>query len=127
MNERLIDKFSLTLSRYWFLVDQKYHYAVSTWIFLRLLAGIYFMKFYSISLYIQDWIGNDGIHPVRLTLTKAKEEYSILALLKYPTFFWYGSNDFFISLLIWTALVASILLFFCVSPGTCLIVLYICF
>src|SRR5262249_821478 len=112
MTKPLVSRINLTLSRYWFRTEMGEQYAVSAWLFLPLLAIIYFLCFWSLSPQIPGVGGSHGILPVRETMNAAIQDYSWLALLRYPTLFWYGSRDLFLIAVVWIGLVSSVSLFF---------------
>jgi lipase maturation factor 1 len=118
---------SLTLSRVWFRGFAGEEYSFSSWLFLRLLALLYFAQFYSLLPQLPGLIGSGGILPVAETLHLAKQRDSILALLKMPTLFWYGANDVMVQGVAWLGLIFSLLLFAGLLPGICALGLYLCF
>ncbi|HLG20685.1 MAG TPA: lipase maturation factor family protein [Bdellovibrionota bacterium] len=118
---------TLTLSRDWFPGDEKNKYAVSTWLFLRVLALIYLFQFISLSTQVIGLIGNQGIAPAGEVITLAIKEHAAVAMLRYPTLFWYGTPDFLMLGVCCLGVLASILLFVGIFAGAALIALYVCF
>jgi hypothetical protein len=126
-SRKFFTRINQTLSRNWFPGDASDHYAMSAWLFLRILALIYFFEFISLAPQVRGLIGRDGILPVEETLRVAGEQYSVFALLRFPTLFWYGTADFLLTGLCGLGLGCSVLLFAGFFPAAMSGVLFLCF
>lgn len=80
------------------------------WLFLRALGLIFFSAFYSLSFQIRGLIGPDGILPAGDYLRQLAEHFGSRAYWLAPTLLWLGSGPEALKLLVWSGLVASILL-----------------
>jgi len=78
---------------------QAERYALVSWVFLRLLGGIYIAAFASLGVQILGLIGHDGILPAGDYLQAARQAIGNSAYRYLPTLFWLNSSD--------TALVAG--------------------
>jgi predicted DCC family thiol-disulfide oxidoreductase YuxK len=68
-------------------------YELVSWMFLRLLGGIYFAAFASLAAQIQGLIGRAGILPLEYYLAAAHQALGSTAYWILPTFFWLSSGD----------------------------------
>ncbi len=127
MNKPSLTHFTRTLSRYWFPYETEERYAVSSWVFVRVLALIYFSVFLSLSSQVAGLLGNDGILPAQEVLSAAEKKYSAFAFFRFPTLFWYGAIDFFLIGVCWIGLLSSVFLFLGFYSAGFLVTLYICF
>ncbi len=116
-----------TLSRYLFHPTSHRLYAVSSWIFIRVVALIYLIVFLWIAGNTLDWIGGAGAFPVEQTLATAEKELRAGAFLKYPTLFWYSTHDITIRVLPLVGAVLSLFLLVGIQPAGLLVALYIIF
>ena len=74
-------------------------YALSRWLFLRLLGLVYFVAFLSLSSQVTGLIGAHGILPARNLLHQAANEFGPERLYMFPTLAWLDSSDWFLRLL----------------------------
>ena len=86
------------------------------WIFLRALGAIFFSAFYSLAFQIEGMIGPNGILPARDYLSYLAHHTGLDRYWFAPTLLWLGSGSEAMRVLVWAGLVASVLLFFNVSP-----------
>src|SRR5688500_13535728 len=89
-------------------------YAISHWLFLRLLGIVYLFAFWSLSGQVAGLIGPDGILPARdyLTEVAAWADAEGLGAARYhaaPTFAWLGTSDRFLSGLATAGIVLAVL------------------
>lgn len=91
-------------------------YSVSSFIFIKLLAIVYFIAFYSLSSQIIPLIGENGILPLK--------EYLQNANFKLPTLFWLNSDDYTIQYICTGGVLLSVLLFFGFFPTLILVLLW---
>lgn len=97
------------------------------WIFLRALGLIYFSAFYALLFQIKGLIGPDGLLPAGDYLQAVAQA---LPLSKYdfaPTLLWISSTDRALMIVMWLGLIASVLVFFNLSPRANLLVCFVCF
>ena len=101
---------------------------VPRWLFLRLIAVLFFSAFYSLAFQIHGLIGPRGILPARDFLDDVAARFGALGRLWYaPTLLWLGAGDRALSLLVAAGIVASVLLFVNVLPRPMLVVCFACF
>jgi lipase maturation factor 1 len=100
------------------------HLLVS-WLFLKLLAAIYFVAFLSLAVQIPGLIGANGIFPFNEYLESAFQQRGYLAFLYRPTLFWLDANDFAMQFVAYAGCVLSVVLFFGYRQRTVLIILFI--
>ena len=101
MNERL-----KTLLR----VDANHQ--VTSWLFLRGVAVIYFIAFVSLATQITGLAGPNGILPFYETLNYTFIENGWAALWRFPTVFWIDASDTALKLAAYGGAVLAVLLFF---------------
>jgi len=99
-------------------------YAVSSWIFLKLLGLIYLIAFISLAVQIQGIAGSRGIEPAR-ELFGYSNTHRFKAFLKMPTLLWWNTSDRFLNFLCWGGALLSVLLIFGIAPVLILILLYL--
>ncbi len=86
------------------------------WIFLRALGAIFFSAFYSLAFQIEGLIGPQGILPAREYLQYLAQHVGWERYWFAPTLLWLGSGSEAMRVLVWTGLVASVLLFLNIWP-----------
>jgi hypothetical protein len=87
------------------------------WVFLRCLGLIFFSAFYSLFFQIQGLIGPRGILPAGEYLNDVARMLPGLARFYYvPSVLWLGAGSGALSVLVWTGLIASVLLILNVWP-----------
>jgi lipase maturation factor 1 len=97
---------------------------LSIWLFLRLLALIYFAAFLSLAVQIKGLIGRQGILPAAEFIARRKK-FGFGRFDRVPTLFWLNSSDAFLVGLCWSGVVFSILLLFGLAPMLLLIILWV--
>ena len=65
----------------------------TTWLFLRLLAGIYAIAFASLGVQVLGLIGHDGILPARDWLAAVRSQLGPAGHWYVPTLLWLGAGD----------------------------------
>jgi lipase maturation factor 1 len=102
------------------------------WLFLRLLAAVYFAAFASLALQITGLIGDRGVLPVSGYLAELSKALGARAYWETPTIFWLAHGDWFLEAVCWTGAAISVLLFSALLAGylerialVCLYVLYL--
>ena len=86
----LLDRISKLL---WGPALQRERYALVSWLFLRLLGGIYVAAFASLAVQIRGLVGPDGILPLEEYLDTAHQALGSAAYRVLPTLFWLNSGD----------------------------------
>lgn len=94
-------------------------------LFLRLLAIIYFIAFFTLTFQITGLAGEDGILPLGLWLDQLLIELGWSAWLHFPMLFWFDQSNIFLQLVAWSGCVCSVLLLFNILPRTNLILLFV--
>lgn len=94
------------------------------WLFLRLLALIYFAAFASLALQIEGLVGADGILPVREFLDLARASLNTEAYWRLPTLFWLNASDFALVFACLAGMVASLFVVTGVLTRTALFACY---
>ena len=99
-------------------------YALSAWLFLRLLGLIYLGAFLSLARQIRGLAGRQGILPAGALLASC-ERLGRRRFYRVPTLCWFSSSDGFLSGLCWSGVVLALLLAFDVAPLPALICLWV--
>jgi len=68
-------------------------YRLASWLFLKLLAVIYFIAFYSLAIQITGLVGAEGILPFTDRLAEIYAHFGNEAFWRLPTLFWVNSSD----------------------------------
>ncbi len=105
--------------------DDENSYRLVTALFLRLLAIIYFIAFYTLTFQITGLAGEDGILPLSPWLDYLLNDLGWSALLHFPTLFWLDQSNEFLVFVAWAGCLFSILLFFNLFPRINLILLFV--
>jgi predicted DCC family thiol-disulfide oxidoreductase YuxK len=102
------------------------------WLFLRLLAAVYFAAFASLAVQITGLIGDRGILPVSGYFGAVSKVFGASAYWKVPAIFWVAHSNRFLEAVCWTGAAISVLLFSALLAGylerialVCLYVLYL--
>jgi predicted DCC family thiol-disulfide oxidoreductase YuxK len=100
-------------------------YARVEWLFLRILALIYFCAFVSLAVQITGLIGAQGISPAGLFLAAARESFGARAYWLAPGVFWFAHGDMLLRAICWAAAAVSLVLFLGRSERPALVCLYV--
>jgi hypothetical protein len=92
-------------------------FALSGWIFVRLMAIIYFFAFLAFALQARGLVGAEGILPATSWLNALAEQYGPSIYWQVPTIFWWGSSDGLLIGVAWAGVILSVLLAVGVAPG----------
>ncbi|MEN8212879.1 MAG: lipase maturation factor family protein [Pseudomonadota bacterium] len=95
------------------------------WLFLKLLALIYFAAFFSLVFQIEGLVGPQGILPYGERLQADYSRYGPLAWLYNPTLFWFNAGDAALQGAAITGCLLSVALLFARRPLLPLILLFI--
>jgi hypothetical protein len=100
---------------------------VVRWVFLRLVAAIYFSAFFPLLFQIEGLNGPNGILPVQRFLLDVQGATGPLRYWYAPTLFWLSSGSPMMMAVIWLGLAASVAALFNVWPRLSFFVCFICF
>ncbi len=98
---------------------------VISWLFIRLLAIIYFIAFLSLAVQITGLVGPDGILPLDEFLRYAFQQRGYLAFTYLPTLFWVNASNTALQIIAYAGCFLSITLFAGYRPRSILILLFI--
>ncbi len=105
-------------------VSEPTSYVLMRWLFIRLLAAIYFIAFVSLGVQIDGLIGSNGILPAGEYLDLLHQQFGDDAYWQFPTVAWLSCSDGFLRALCWGSAAISVLVMFRVLPGPMLLVLW---
>ena len=88
---------------------QRRHYALTTWIFLRLMGLAYFAAFVSFWVQLEGLIGSKGVQPAMEFLALLKMRYGRPLWLEVPSLFWLNASDKAFHLWLAVGVLASLL------------------
>jgi hypothetical protein len=100
---------------------------IPRWVFLRLLAGIYFSAFYSLIFQIKGLIGPDGILPAQDYLADIAQQLGLERYWYAPSLYWISSSSATMMAVTWIGLIASVIAFLNVWPRLSFFVCFVCF
>jgi hypothetical protein len=100
---------------------------VVRWVFLRLLAAIYFSAFFPLLFQIEGLNGPNGILPMQRFLVAVRGGAGAMRFWYAPTLFWFSSGSHMMIAVIWLGLAASVAAFFNVWPRLSFFVCFVCF
>ena len=103
-------------------------YASVEWIFLRILAAIYFVAFTSFGMQVTGLIGERGISPLGRYLAAVSQTFGAQGYRMMPTLFWFAHSDRILQVACWAGAWISLVLlagYFERVSLVCLYVLYL--
>jgi lipase maturation factor 1 len=100
---------------------------VARWIFLRLLAAIYFSAFFPLLFQIEGLNGPRGVLPVQRFLLDVQSQTGLLRYWYVPTLFWISSGSHTMMVVMWLGLTASVAALFNLWPRLGFFICFICF
>lgn len=100
---------------------------ITSWLFLKCLALIYFSAFLSLTGQIAGLAGTDGILPFSELLDDAYQAYGFAALLYLPGLFWLNSSDLALQGIAWSGCLLSASLLLGYRTRLSLILLFVCY
>jgi uncharacterized membrane protein YphA (DoxX/SURF4 family) len=106
------------------LKDERDHYYLSRWLFLRLLGVIYLTAFVSLWAQIEGLAGGSGILPVADFLKAVGEGFGYERFWRFPTLCWFNASDGFLYFQCAAGVAFSLLLIVGVAPVLDLIFLW---
>jgi len=99
-------------------------WALSRWLFLRLLGVVYLVAFGSLAVQVTGLIGDHGLLPAGSFLDWAHSVYGRDAYRLLPTLFWLGAGNAALQLAAWGGVGLAILLMLGVAPMAMLALLW---
>ncbi len=105
--------------------DGENSYRLISALFLRLLAVIYFIAFFSLAPQITGLVGEHGILPLSPWLDFLLVDLGWSAFLHFPMLFWLDQSDLFLQSIAWAGCALSFLLLFNLWPRSTLIILFL--
>ena len=96
-----------------------------TWLFLRLLGGIYLAAFVSYGVQVLGLIGSDGISPLASYLPALADRLGGTAWLHAPTIFWLYHGDGFLQFTCWLGAALAVLVIINRFTTPALILMYV--
>jgi lipase maturation factor 1 len=99
-------------------------YTISSRIFPKALAIIFFIAFTSLFGQIKGLIGTDGISPTTSYLGFMFAHLDLMAFYDIPTIFWVNSSDFMLQAVCVIGALIAIVVFFDLAPALCFGVLW---
>ena len=105
--------------------DGENSYKLIAALFLRLLAIIYFIAFFTLTFQITGLAGEDGILPLSPWLDYLLNDMGGAAFLHFPMLFWFDQSNTFLLFSAWAGCFFSILLFLNLWPRFNLVLLFV--
>jgi len=99
-------------------------YASVEWLFLRVLAAIYFIAFASFGVQVTGLIGERGILPLGRYLQAMSQTFGVRSYWMLPSVFWIAHGDVVLRLACIAGAVISVVLLFGYFERSCLICLF---
>ena len=99
-------------------------FAISTWIFLRLLGLVYLVAFVSYEIQLAGLNGERGILPAVEFFRMAREVLGPEAFLRFPSVCWLGASDIALHAWCGTGIIAALVLMAGFMPLPCLLFLW---
>ena len=110
---------------YRYMMRPAAEYQLATQLFLKALAIIYGIAFWSLFVQIEGLVGSNGILPLTPWLEFLYQNNGAIAWLYKPAVFWFDSSDFTLALVCLLGCLFSVLLFFGFKSMWSLIILFI--
>lgn len=107
------------------LLEPAEQYRLSSWLFIRLLAVIYFIAFLSLAVQIAGLVGPNGILPFGERLEEIYANLGPQAWWRLPTLFWLGSNNLSLQFVAYAGCFFSVALFLGWKQQLSLVLLFI--
>ncbi len=98
---------------------------LTSWLFLKFLALIYFVAFLSLAVQITGLVGPNGILPFQSLLENAYQQRGANAWWQIPTLFWFSASNLALHTVTILGCVFSVLLFLGYKPRFMLISLFV--
>ncbi len=86
------------------------NHCLTTWVFLRLLAAVYLIAFFSLWVQISGLIGSQGILPASDYLNSVQKQIGLRRFWLLPTIFWLNTSDLFLHAVCGTGVLAALAL-----------------
>ncbi len=117
--------FSKLTTLFWGKTVEPPTYLFSSWLFIKALAIIYGIAFFSLWIQIRGLIGTDGILPIESFLKAIKGHVGSSAYFWFPTLAWLSPTNFFLDFLSMGGVILSIILFLGFTPTIALWLLWV--
>jgi hypothetical protein len=102
-------------------------YALSRWLFLRLVGVVYLIAFLSLAAQVPGLVGAHGILPAGAFLDQAHALYGSAAYRLFPTLCWFGAGDGMLRVLCWGGAILALLLIAGVGQAPVLVCLWVAY
>ena len=100
-------------------------YHLVSWLFLRLLAILYFSAFASMAVQIEGLIGADGILPIAEKLAAIDQALGSEKYWVFPTIFWFDASDATLTAVCYAGMAAAVLLLLNRTTRSALVVCFV--
>ncbi len=107
------------------ILKARQNYRLTSWLFLRLLAIVYFIAFASLSVQIIGLVGPDGILPFEEFLFNVHQRFGAEAWWRFPNIFWLNSGDLALHAATFAGILLSISVFLGFFQRTFLIAMFV--
>ncbi len=101
-------------------------YAISQWLFLRVLGGIYFLAFFSLWIQLDGLYSSKGLLPITEFMAFLKRKLGVRPF-RVPSLFWLNSSDRFLKWICLGGIGCSAALFLDIWSVPCLLFLWIAY
>jgi len=101
------------------------NFQVASFLYVKLLALIYFIAFFSLGTQITGLVGANGILPFSEQLEYIYSNHGVMAWFYKPTLFWFDSSDLALQAACLLGCIVSLLLFVGLKPVWSLITLFV--
>lgn len=99
-------------------------FAITQWVFLRMLAVIYAIAFVSLAVQIKGLLGAEGISPAHEFFGAVAQNLGSVRYWAVPSLFWWNSSDLILQVGCWLGVGFSVLLFAARLERLMLVLLY---
>lgn len=100
-------------------------YRAVQWLFLKLLAVVYLIAFWSLKQQLTGLYGRRGLLPIGAYLMRVRQALGPKGMLRLPSLFWFRCDDRFLSQAASAGLLCSLLLLFGLWPPLMLLLLWL--
>lgn len=85
--------FSALTRAFWGNDVRRPTYAISAWLFLRIIAVVFFIAFASMWVQMPGLVGTEGILPAQAFFERVEEAFGPSVYAQLPSLFWFGADD----------------------------------
>ncbi len=108
-----------------YLLETEPEQKLTSWLFLRLLAIVYFIAFASLSVQIVGLVGPDGILPFEQAAQEGLARFGSRAWWMFPSIFWLDASDAALQCATWAGALLSIVVFLGYWQRTALTLMFV--